>query len=283
MPSLAPFVYPRKPGALPLREISWIIFFMVIALLTDFGTKDYYVGAMKGVILSINEKAKVIDISHEIEPQNVESASFVLESCYKNFPKKTIFVAVVDPGVGSERKAILIETEDYYFIAPDNGLLSFVSENAENFHVFELTNKEYFAVNVSNTFHGRDIFAPVAAHLSVGIKPASVGAEIKEIVKFKENSADPENAVSLEAKIVHIDRFGNLVTNLQKENLPAKFTVEVGEKVIDKICRFYAEAKESELIMIFGSSGRLEISAVNDSAAEILRISKKTKLLVKPI
>lgn len=258
-------------------------FFMVIALLTDFGTQDYYVGAMKGVILSINEKANIIDISHEIEPQNIRSASFVLESCYKNFPKKTIFAAVVDPGVGSERRAILVETEDYYFIAPDNGLLSFVYENTEKFHVFELTNREYFAANVSHTFHGRDIFAPVAAHLSAGVKPASFGAEIKETVKIKEISADKENAGSFEAKIVHIDRFGNLVTNLQKENLPDKFVVEVGETIIEKICRFYAEAQENELIMIFGSSGRLEISAVNNSAAEILRINKKTKLLVKPI
>lgn len=256
---------------------------MVIALLTDFGTQDYYVGAMKGVILSIDETAKIIDISHEIEPQNIESASFVLESCYLNFPKKTIFVAVVDPGVGSERKAILVETEDYYFIAPDNGLLSFVFENTEKFHVFELTNTEYFAVNVSNTFHGRDIFAPVAAHLSAGAHPSSCGTEITETVKFRDISADRENADSFEAKIVHIDRFGNLVTNLQKADLPDQFKVEIGGKVIGKICRFYAEAKESELVMIFGSSGRLEISAVNSSAAGILQINKKTKLLVKPI
>lgn len=258
-------------------------FFMVVALLTDFGTQDYYVGAMKGVILSIDESANIIDISHEIEPQNIESASFVLESCYKNFPKKTIFVAVVDPGVGSERKAVLVETEDYYFIAPDNGLLSFVFENEENIRIFELTNREYFAVNVSDTFHGRDIFAPVAAHLSAGVKPSSFGAEITETVKFKEISADKNNADSFEARILHIDRFGNLVTNLQKENLPDKFVIKIGETLIGKICRFYAEAKENELIMIFGSSGRLEISAVNNSAAEILRINKKTKLLVKPI
>lgn len=258
-------------------------FFVIIALLTDFGTKDYYVGAMKGVILSINENANIIDISHEIEPQNVLSASFVLESCYKNFPPKTIFVAVVDPGVGSDRKAVLVETENYYFIAPDNGLLSFVYENEKNFRVFELTNRKFFADNISNTFHGRDIFAPVAAHLSKGVKPASFGAEIEEIVKFDEVSADRENADLFEVKLIHIDRFGNLVTNLRKENLPEKFAVEIGGKVIDKVCRFYAQAEENELIMIFGSSGRLEISAVNGSAAEILQINKLSKLLVKPI
>lgn len=258
-------------------------FFVIIALLTDFGTKDYYVGAIKGVILSINENANIIDISHEIEPQNVLSASFVLESCYKNFPLKTIFVAVVDPGVGSERKAVLVETENYSFIAPDNGLLSFVYENEKNFRVFELTNLEFIAENISHTFHGRDIFAPVAAHLSNGVEPASFGAEIKEVVKFNEVSADRENAASFEANIVHIDRFGNLVTNLRKENLPENFAVEIDGKVIDKVCRFYAEAEENELIMIFGSSGRLEISAVNGSAAEILQINKLSKLLVKPI
>ncbi|HQU83523.1 MAG TPA: SAM-dependent chlorinase/fluorinase [Pyrinomonadaceae bacterium] len=250
---------------------------MFIALLTDFGTRDYYVGAMKGVILSINENANIIDISHEIEPQNIRSASFVLANCFQNFPAKTIFVAVVDPGVGSERKAILVETDKYYFIAPDNGLLSFVFENVENFRIFELTNREFFAENVSNTFHGRDIFAPVAAHLSLGISPEMFGNRVNNYKVIKQTK-DFENA-----EIIHIDRFGNLVTNLRQENLPEKFAIEIGETLINKICRFYAEAEDDELIMILGSSGFLEISAKGSSAAEILSINRKTKLLVKPI
>ena len=151
---------------------------MIIALLTDFGTKDYFVGAMKGVILNINENAKIIDITHEIEPQNIRSASFTLRACYKNFPPKTIFVAVVDPGVGSERRAILVETEDYFFIAPDNGLLSFIFNESDDFLVYEITNEKFFNQPVSQTFHGRDIFAPCAAHLSKGVLPAEFGKVI---------------------------------------------------------------------------------------------------------
>lgn len=250
---------------------------MFIALLTDFGTRDYYVGAMKGMILSINENAQIIDISHEIAPQNIRSASFVLANCFENFPAKTIFVAVVDPEVGSDRKAILIETDKYYFIAPDNGLLGFVFERFENFRVFDLTNRKFFAPKVGNTFHGRDIFAPVAGHLSKGVSPEIFGNRINNY-KVINSEADTENA-----EIVHIDRFGNLVTNLRKNNLPEKFAVEIGETRIDKLCRFYAEAEDGELIMIFGSSGFLEISAVGSSAAEILRVNSNTELLVKPI
>jgi hypothetical protein len=140
----------------------------MIALLTDFGTADYYVGAMKGVILSINSDVTIVDISHEIEPQNINAASFTLRSCYRNFPPKTIFAAIVDPGVGSDRNAILIETENYRFIAPDNGILSFVFNGTEKSRVFELTNDKFFLPSISRTFHGRDVFAPCAAHLSNG-------------------------------------------------------------------------------------------------------------------
>lgn len=237
-------------------------FFVMIALLTDFGTKDYFVGAMKGAILSINENAKIIDITHEIEPQNIASASFTLRVCYKNFPQKTIFVAVVDPGVGSNRRAILVETEHYYFIAPDNGLLSFVYEEAESFRVFELTNEKYFAEKVSATFHGRDLFAPFAAHLSKGISANEFGAEIQE---FTQNSTENN-----EPKIIHIDRFGNLITNLKRENLPENFALEIGGKRIEKLQNFYAEAAKSEVFMIFGSAGFLEIVVFQDSAQEIL-------------
>ena len=159
---------------------------MIIALLTDFGTKDYFVGAMKGVILGINENAGIIDITHEIEPQNISEASFTLRACYKNFPSHTIFVAIVDPGVGSKRRAILVETEDYFFIAPDNGLLSFVFNESEDFTVYEITNEKFFYHPVSKTFHGRDIFAPCAAHLSKKMLPSEFGKEINDFINFSE-------------------------------------------------------------------------------------------------
>ncbi len=290
----------------------------IIALLTDFGTRDYFVGAMKGVMLSINESAKIVDITHEIAPQNILSASFTLSACYKDFPRGTIFVAVVDPGVGSERRAILVETEDYFFVAPDNGLLSFVFETftlaharvsafedstlahaqvsatedstlaharvsatedstlagvrVSAFRVFELTNEKYFAANISNTFHGRDIFAPVAAHLSNGVDPSEFG---REIVDYKRLEIYDD-----EAKIIHIDRFGNLITNLKREDLPEKFALKIGETQIENLQEFYAEARASEVFMIFGSAGYLEVVAFQDSAKEILgaEIGQKIRL-----
>ena len=234
---------------------------MFIALLTDFGTRDYFVGAMKGMIASINKDAKIIDITHEIEPQNIASASFTLRACYRNFPKKTVFVAVVDPGVGSNRRAVLVETADYYFIAPDNGLLSFVFNGAESFRVFDLNNKKYFAEDVSATFHGRDIFAPVAAYLSRGIAAGRIGEETNDFVCDSTDNTP---------RIIHIDRFGNLITNLVKAGLPEKFVIEINDHRIEKLQNFFAEAEKSELFMIFGSAGFLEIAAYKDSAQKIL-------------
>lgn len=243
---------------------------MIIALLTDFGTKDYFVGAMKGVILSINKEAKIVDISHEISPQNISSASFTLRACYREFPEKTIFVAVVDPGVGSKRRAILVETEKYYFIAPDNGLLSFVYNREEHFKVSEITNEKFFRHPVNNTFHGRDIFSPAAAHLSNGVKPYEFGIEINDFVIFEETKPRRISDLQVEAKIIYSDHFGNLVTNLKKEDLPEKFALMIGNKRIEKLQGYFSEAEKSEVFMIFGSAGFLEIVAFQDSAKSIL-------------
>ncbi|HXG86124.1 MAG TPA: SAM-dependent chlorinase/fluorinase [Pyrinomonadaceae bacterium] len=242
-----------------------------IALLTDFGTRDYFVGAIKGAILSICETVKIIDITHEIEPQNIQLASFTLRACYENFPKKTIFVAVVDPGVGSNRRAILVETTDYFFVAPDNGLLSFVFDETENFRVFELTNQKYFAERVSRTFHGRDVFAPVAAHLANGVQPNEFGAQITDFVRSKENIPHKTDDKKIEGEVIHIDHFGNLITNFRKEDLPAKFYLETNGERIEKLRTFFAEAEKSEIFMIFGSAGFLEIVAFQDSAENLLK------------
>lgn len=253
---------------------------MIIALLTDFGTKDYFLAAMKGAILSVNENAKIIDITHEIPPQDVRSASFTLRACYKNFPSKTIFVAVVDPGVGSNRRAILVETDDYYFVAPDNGLLSFLFDENTNFRVFELSDKRYFAEKVSRTFHGRDVFAPVAAHLSNGIQPKEFGEEIKDFVRFETTKPRRVSSNEMEAEIIHTDRFGNLVTNLEQADLPEKFTLEIGTKRINKMRHFYAEAETGEVFMILGSAEFLEIVAFRDSAEKLLNAKIGQKILM---
>lgn len=244
----------------------------IIALLTDFGTADYFVGAMKGAILSINPAANVVDITHDIAPQNIASAGFTLRACYKNFPAQTVFVAVVDPGVGSSRRAILVKTEDYCFVAPDNGLLSFVFDEASDARVIELTSEKFFSKNVSRTFHGRDIFAPVAAHLSNGVQAREFGAEIQDCVRLETSAPRAVSANRIEGSVIHIDRFGNLITNLTAEDLPEKFLLEVGaRRQILKRREFYAEAKAGELFVITGSAGFLEIVAFQASAKEILR------------
>lgn len=242
----------------------------IIALITDFGTRDYFVGAMKGVILSINRSANVIDITHHIEPQNIASANFTLRACYREFPPQTIFVAVVDPGVGSDRRAILVKTEKYYFLAPDNGLLGFVFDEAANHRVYELTEEKYFRRPVSRTFHGRDIFAACAAHLSVGLTPAELGGEISDFVRLSKNFPRKTNENEIEAHIIHIDHFGNLITNLRKKDLPEKFFLKIGDNKIENLRNHYAEAERNDLFMIFGSSEYLEVVAFRNSAEKLL-------------
>lgn len=254
---------------------------MIIALLTDFGTKDYFVGAMKGVIFSINASAKIVDITHEIPPQDIKSAAFTLRACYKNFPRKTIFVSVVDPGVGSNRRAILAETEDYFFIAPDNGLLSFAFDEATNLRIFELTEKQFFAENVSRTFHGRDIFAPVAAHLSKGVETNLFGREIKGFVRFDTARPQKISENEIEAEIIHIDCFGNLITNLKSEDLPEKFTLKISGEKIEKLRDYFTEAEKGEIFMIPGSAGFLEIASFQNPAKDLLnaKIGQKIRLI----
>lgn len=187
----------------------------IIALLTDFGYKDNFVGIMKGVILGINPQVNLVDISHGVKPQSIFEAYFLLKNSYKFFPKGTIFVAVVDPGVGSKRKSILIETNDYFFIGPDNGIFSFL-ESHEIKNIVHLTNKEYFLKPVSSTFHGRDIFAPAAGFLSKGVSPEELGTLIKSIKRVEIPKPRIEKD-KLVGEIIYIDGFGNLISNISRE------------------------------------------------------------------
>ena len=189
----------------------------------------------------------------------------------------------VDPGVGSARRAILIETADYFFIAPDNGLLSFVFDTAKDLRVFELTNEKFFAPVVSRTFHGRDIFAPVAAHLSKGVKPFEFGAEIEDYVRRESSQLKKLSESATEAEIIHIDRFGNLVTNLRKADLPESFVLKVGAATVKVLREFFAEAEAGELFLIEGSAGFLEIAAFQASAKEILSVETGEKLILTAI
>jgi S-adenosylmethionine hydrolase len=254
---------------------------MVIALLTDFGTSDHFVGAMKGAILSVNPNVTIVDITHEIEPQDVRSAAFSLAACYRDFPAGTIFEVVVDPGVGSDRRGIAASDGGYSFVGPDNGVFSFVlTEDAE---IVELTKVDYFAERVSNTFHGRDIFAPVAAHLSTGVRLEDLGPAINDPVlfEFPKPQITPEGAMA--AEVIYIDYFGNLVTNLTREDLPPGFSLEIRGRRTDKHCEYYAAAGDDEFFSMIGSTGFLEIAANLGSAKELLaaEIGDKISVLTK--
>lgn len=247
---------------------------MVIALLTDFGTADYFAASMKGRILSVNPNATIVDITHEIPPQDIESAAFTLAACYRDFPSGTIFIAVVDPGVGSSRRSVLMEAEQRFFFAPDNGLLSLIASRGEMdaCRFFEISNTEYFGPNISRTFHGRDIFAPAAGHLSLGVEPEKFGGKIYDAVRLEQRKPERISDRQILGEVIHIDRFGNLVTNLTEEMLPEKYSIEIAGTTIGENREFYSEGRKGFLFTIIGSAGYLEISAFEDSAARLLAI-----------
>lgn len=250
---------------------------MIITLLTDFGAADYFVGAMKGVILSTNPRAVIVDITHEIPAHDVQAGAFTLFAASETFPAGTIHVAVVDPGVGSARRAILGESGGQLFIAPDNGLLSYVCERSGASRVRHLTNQNFFRDDVSATFHGRDVFAPVAAALSVGVEPSELGKEIDDWVRLPPLAPHVRSDGTIEATIIHIDRFGNCVTNLTRRELSEDriargAALVVNGHTIRSFRRFYADADgdSHEPFAIWGSAGFLEISALRASAAALL-------------
>ena len=251
----------------------------VITLLTDFGTVDYFVGAVKGAILSVNTSAVIADITHEIRPQDIESAAFTLLATYKTFPPRTIHVAVVDPGVGSARRPIIVSAGEQFFVGPDNGIFTYIYDREPSHQTFHVTAEEYFRPAPSSTFHGRDIFAPVAAALSNGAKPDAFGPAIDDEVRL-ENSLNPvvQKDGKIQARIIHIDRFGNCITNITRDVLgdDKNATLLVKRKTIRTFKTFYRDEAGSpdDLFAIWGSAGFLEISVNGQSAADKLRAKR---------
>jgi hypothetical protein len=264
----------------------------IITLTTDFGYDDAYVGAVKGAILSINPQASIIDISHSIKPQNILQAAFILSVAYRYFPKQTIHMAIVDPGVGSERQGIILKTPSAIFVAPDNGILSYVIDDlfsvespslTEQTHdlkeiVFKkgleaaaITDPRFWRHPVSPTFHGRDVFAPVAAGLSLGISPYEFGEKINSlhILPVPKPSRDSEgNSIG---RVLHVDRFGTLITNIKSSDLPGKnVVIEVAGYCIQGISDYYAQNKG--VMAIVGSSGYVEVSLRDGSAGDFLGV-----------
>lgn len=232
-----------------------------ITLLTDFGTADYFVGAMKGAVLSINPQAVIVDITHEIPAQDVTAGAFTLLAAYDTFPAGTIHVAVVDPGVGSARRPIVVSAGDYFFVGPDNGIFTYVYDRSPSFEVFHITASEYFRQPVSTTFHGRDIFAPVAAALSTGLHPSASGPPIRDPIRLR---------MSDKPHVIHVDHFGNLITNITRDVFREGAELSVNGHVISDFRQFFGEAIGEEPFTIWGSAGFLEIAVNGGSAARIL-------------
>ena len=262
----------------------------LITLLTDFGLADYFVGALKGVILSINPSVSIVDLTHEIPPQDVAAGAFTLMASYQSFPSQTVHVAVVDPGVGSDRRPILVWAGNQFFVGPDNGIFSYIYEKEAGHKTFHLINEKYFRHPVSATFHGRDIFAPVAAALSAGTKPAEFGPEIRDEVRLPSLDSVKQMRGKVKGRIIHIDRFGNCITNITRSVLPLEMEsgarLQVNGETIRSFRRFFSDSRDEsggseKLFGVWGSAGFLEIAAMNRSAAKTLRAKQGQAVILK--
>jgi S-adenosylmethionine hydrolase len=248
----------------------------IISLLTDFGTQDAFVGIMKGVILSINSSVSLVDLSHAVPPQDILVGALILRSAMAFFPPGTIHVAVVDPGVGSARRALLVETRTAFFIGPDNGLLSLAAPAETIVRRIHLTNEEYWLSPRSATFHGRDVFAPVAAHLALGVAADCFGTPVSDIAHLSLPAVEYRED-SLKGRVIYIDHFGNLVTNISEADLcpfsKQNLLVSIGAVRIYGIVGSYADVAVGRPAALLNSWGMLEIAVRHGSAAQQLEIS----------
>lgn len=245
----------------------------IITLTTDFGLRDPYVAEIKAVILNISSKAKIVDITHQIEKFNIRIGAYTLAAACPYFPKGTIHVAVIDPGVGTKRKAILIQAKQGYFIGPDNGVLALAAKSQGVRHIYRIENPKFMLPKISYTFHGRDVFAPAAAYLANGISPSEFGTEIRKIV-MPAFAKVTKRKNTMTGEVIHIDDFGNVITNLREkdlESMDVKRMVNLKLKNIRlklKLCKVYEEVEAQKPLAIIGSHNFLEISINQGNAAE---------------
>ncbi len=265
----------------------------IITLTTDFGTSDTYVGIMKGVILSINPKAQIVDLTHAIPPQDIYEAAFSIYAARSYFPKGTIHIIVVDPGVGSDRQAIVSHIDNAFFVCPDNGVLSYLLHSAESAgaHPIDsvaIQNAAYCLPEVSNTFHGRDIFAPVAAHLSLGVPLGDIGPPVKTLVRLSIPKIDTSGD-TLIGQIIKIDRFGNLITNISKGTFEAflnddvNYEIRAGNASLNRLNSAYADAEIGEPLAIMGSLALLEIAVNGGNAEKQLGLKRGETVVIREV
>ncbi len=247
----------------------------LITLTTDFGTADHYVGTMKGVILGIEPRTRIVDISHEVQPFTVTDGAYVICQAYRYFPRRSIHVVVVDPGVGSARRPILAEAGGQYFIAPDNGVLSMVFDREGNGErVRHITAGKFFLEPLSRTFHGRDVFAPVAAYLAGGVGPAKFGKPVADYLRLDFFRPVRTGKRVWTGTVLRVDRFGNLITSFRLDEFPqiaaGEFALHAGGESLSQLAASFSEGKPGEPLVIPGSAGYLEVAVNQDSAAKRL-------------
>jgi S-adenosyl-L-methionine hydrolase (adenosine-forming) len=253
----------------------------IITLTTDFGLNDHFVGTIKGVILDIAPEVEIVDICHSVQAFDVLDGALTIAQAYSYFPASTVHLVVVDPGVGTARRPILVTSERHHFVAPDNGVLSLVYSREERLQVRHVTAEHYYLQPVSNTFHARDIFAPVTAYLAKGVDPAKFGEEVDDFVRFNAPKPKPADANTLRGVVLKVDRFGNLITNITPQDAPLlfqpqppAFKILVGNREIAEIKLNYTQGAPGEVFGILGSMGYLEIAANRGSAAQALGAGK---------
>jgi S-adenosylmethionine hydrolase len=252
----------------------------IVTLTTDFGLREYFVGAVKGVILSVHPEANIVDISHEIPPHDIQEAAFTIQAVYRSFPHGTVHLVVVDPGVGSARRPIAVTTEQHHFVGPDNGVFSWVYRSEPQHKVFSIQADHYFRKPVSHTFHGRDIFAPVAAWISRGTELSRLGPRITDYVKLSVGEPSPAGENRVRGIVLHTDRFGNLITNLSPSDMPGKpVRFEIAGFTVASIVQCYSEAKDALPFALLGSAGFFEISMRESSAAARLAVERGAEVV----
>jgi S-adenosylmethionine hydrolase len=259
----------------------------IITLTTDFGTNDHFVGALKGVIVDIVPEAQIVDISHAVQAFDVLDGALTISQAYTYFPNGTVHMVVVDPGVGTARRPIIASTDGYHFVAPDNGVLSMVYAREARMHVRHITSDHYFRQPVSNTFHARDIFAPVAAYLAKQVESNKFGDEIEDFVRFAAPKPKAVDENRMRGVVLKVDRFGNLITNVRPQDapmlfeaIPDPFKLVVGSKEITAVYQTYAEGSPGEVFGILGSMGYLEIVANRAAAAQLTGAGKGSEVMI---
>jgi S-adenosylmethionine hydrolase len=261
----------------------------VVTLTTDFGTDNWFAGSMKGVICGINPGTEVIDISHDIPKHDVRKAAFILLNAYSYFPEGTVHVAVVDPGVGSERLSIAAASGNHCFVGPDNGVFSFVLGRDEGVRVVSLENRRYMLKDVSGTFHGRDVFAPVAAHLTLGVDLSELGPPLESWVRLEASRPRHLGDRELVGHIIYIDHFGNCISDVSRKDLgelsggevPKRVNIRIRDGVVRRISSTYADGSAGELLCLFGSSGYLEFAVNRGNANETFKLSEGGEFILK--